>query len=130
MKTEKEKSPVCGGANGNHSNKRNPNNKAIEKQEYSFSEINALALSLLPALLSRWLPGGVLRGQEYIVRNPTRNDKKLGSFSVNIRTGRWSDFATGDKGGDVISLAAYLFGLSQGEALHSVTKMMGVSHHD
>lgn len=128
MKAGKEKSPDCGGANGNHSNKEKSNNKAIEKQEYSFSEINAIALPLLPTLLLRWLPGGVLRGQEYIVRNPTRNDKKLGSFSVNIRTGRWADFATGDAGRDVISLAAYLSGCKQGEAARELARMLGVAH--
>ena len=43
--------------------------------------------------------------------NPTRADRRPGSFSVNTRTGRWADFATGDRGGDVVSLAAYLHGL-------------------
>jgi hypothetical protein len=102
--------------------------KGRRKQGYSFAEINALALPMLPALLSRWLPGGVLKGQEYAVRNPTRADDKPGSFSVNTRTGRWSDFATGDRGGDVISLAAYIFNLNQGEALRRVARMLGVRH--
>ena len=43
-----------------------------------------------------------------------RSDRRPGSFSVNTRTGRWADFATGDRGGDVVSLAAYLHGLRPG----------------
>jgi len=32
------------------------------------------------------------------------------------RAGAWADFATGDKGGDIVSLLAYLQGVSQSEA--------------
>ena len=32
-----------------------------------------------------------------------------GSFSVSITTGVWADFATDDRGGDLVSLYAYLF---------------------
>ena len=38
----------------------------------------------------------------------------------------WADFATGDKGGDVISLAAFLFGLSQAEAARRIAGMLGL----
>jgi hypothetical protein len=51
-----------------------------------------------------------------VALNPRRQDSHPGSFKVNLRTGRWADFATGDKGGDVISLLAYLKGISQSEA--------------
>ena len=57
---------------------------------------------------------------------PTRPDKNPGSFSVNIRTGRWADFATGDKGGDVISLAAYIFQCRQIEAARTLAVTLGV----
>jgi hypothetical protein len=63
---------------------------------------------VLPRLLERWLPGGRIEGAEYVARNPKRHDQRPGSFKVNLATGRWADFATGDKGGDPISLAAYL----------------------
>jgi len=77
-------------------------------------------------LLARWLPNGTLQGQEYIVRNPRRADRRAGSFSVNVRTGRWADFATGDVGGDAISLAAYLSGKSQRDAAVELSQMLGV----
>ena len=91
-----------------------------------FSRINAAALSALPALLDRWLPDGRKLGAEWVARNPTRADRRRGSFSVNMRTGRWADFATGDRGGDVISLAAYLHGLRQGEAARKLSDMLGL----
>lgn len=69
------------------------------------------------------LPFGRRESNEWISLNPTRNDQSIGSFKVNIRTGKWADFATGDKGGDIISLYAYLNRCSQFEALQSLTKI-------
>ena len=97
-----------------------------KKQVVSYENINARALSVLPLLLLRWLPGGIMRGCEYVVRNPKRADAKPGSFSINTRTGKWADFASGDKGGDVISLAAYLSNQKQGEAANALAQMLGV----
>jgi hypothetical protein len=91
-----------------------------------FDHINRFALRSLPALLARWLPGGRREGREYIALNPTRHDRHLGSFRVNLHTGQWADFATGDRGGDVISLAAYLSQLSQIEAAEKLTDMLGI----
>ena len=91
-----------------------------------FEAINRAALASLPALLQRWLPGGRLRGNEYIVVNPTRQDRRPGSFRINIRSGRWGDFATGDTGGDVVSLGAYLSRTGQGEAARALADMLGV----
>ncbi len=81
-----------------------------------FHEINRAGLASLLALLRRWLPDGRLVGHEYTARNPKRADRRPGSFRVNVISGRWADFATGDKGGDVVSLAAYLSGTGQAEA--------------
>ena len=94
-----------------------------------FDQINAAALPAVPALLGRWLPGGRLQGREYVALNPNRADRRLGSFRVNMRTGRWCDFATGDRGGDPVSLAAYLFNLSQVEAARRLAAMLGVSEY-
>jgi hypothetical protein len=88
-----------------------------------FDEINDGALVRVEELLAGWLPGGRVVGREYSARNPTRNDQRPGSFRVNIETGKWSDFATGDKGGDLISLYAYLNGQSQGDAARAIAAM-------
>ncbi len=82
-----------------------------------FEAVNGEALSALPSLLWRWLPDGRTEGQEYVARNPRRFDRKPGSFKINLSSGKWCDFATGDAGGDVVSFAAYLSGTGQAEAI-------------
>jgi hypothetical protein len=94
-----------------------------------FERINAVALTYLNEILNRWLPKGRRRRGEFVARNPTRFDRREGSFSVNVRTGRWADFATGDKGGDVISLAAYLFNMTQREAAMALARMLKIDPH-
>jgi len=90
--------------------------------------INQIALREFPAMLSKWLPDGQLKGREWIALNPTRADKRPGSFCINVDTGKWSDFATGDRGGDVVSLAAYLTGARQGQAAKRLAEYLGVRH--
>lgn len=48
-------------------------------------------------------PDAYTDGEEYWTRNPLRGDGSTGSFSINTRTGMWSDFADGTKG-DLIRL--------------------------
>ena len=74
-----------------------------------FAQIADAALRHVDQLLGEWLPDGQRVGPEYKALNPTRADGKIGSFSVNTTTGAWGDFATDDKGGDLVSLFAYLF---------------------
>ncbi|MBN9241913.1 MAG: hypothetical protein J0I98_03885 [Mesorhizobium sp.] len=91
-----------------------------------FDRINRDALAVLPSLLSRWLPDGRRIGHEWVCRNPRRADRKPGSFRVNMNTGRWADFATDDKGGDPVSLAAYLAGIGQADAARNLADMLGI----
>lgn len=94
----------------------------------NFDGINASARACLPALLNGWLPEGYLRNGEWVALNPTRNDRRPGSFTINVRSGKWADFATGDSGGDVISLVAYLSHCSQKEAAIQLAGYLGVPH--
>ena len=98
-----------------------------------FNLIGRVALHRLPELLDRWLPGGKFYGREYTVPNPRRADRHEGNFKINVATGRWADFAADAKGGDAISLAAYLFGLKQSDAARKLADMLGVTgetrHH-
>lgn len=93
-----------------------------------FQAINQAALAVLPSLLARWLAEGRVVGGEYTARNPTRQDRSPGSFRINLHTGRWADFATGERGGDVVSLAAYLAGINQAEAARRLADMLGLHH--
>jgi hypothetical protein len=92
-----------------------------------FATINRAALSVAETLLRRWLPDGERHGDEWVARNPKRGDRSAGSFSVNLETGKWADFAVaGARGGDLVSLAAYLSGLSQAEAARRLAAALGI----
>jgi hypothetical protein len=91
-----------------------------------FDAINRAAMAALPAVLSRLLPGGKRDKHEYVALNPRRADRHAGSFRINMRTGKWADFATKDRGGDPVSLVAYLEDLSQPKAARLLAKMLGV----
>lgn len=92
-----------------------------------FRRVADAALASLESLLMEWLPGGRRDGHEFKALNPTRADSKVGSFSVNLNTGAWADFATGDKGGDAISLLAYIDGIAQLEAAKQLAEQLGVA---
>lgn len=66
------------------------------------------------------LGGGKWQAREYLPLNPKRSDHAAGSFSINAETGAWGDFATGDRGRDLVSLAAYLWDEKNGEAARSL----------
>ena len=99
------------------------------RSRVNYNLIGSAALRSLPLIVLRWLPDGKREGSEWVARNPTRNDRHVGSFKINLKTGQWADFATGDRGGDVISLAAYLHGLSQSAAAGKISEMLGLTEH-
>jgi hypothetical protein len=94
------------------------------RRSIDFDRINGGALVYLDAICRRLLPDGKREGQEYVALNPRRSDRHLGSFKVNRHNGRWADFATGDKGGDPVSLVAYLANVSQAEAARLLARML------
>ncbi|GAA4478481.1 topoisomerase [Gluconacetobacter asukensis] len=71
-----------------------------------FDAINAAALANWPSLVAGWLPAGRRRGDEWVVGGLDNAPGR--SLSINLRTGRWADFADGPRGGDPISLYAAL----------------------
>lgn len=89
-----------------------------------FVTIRTVALRNAIAVCNRILPGGSVVGNEYVVRNPKREDRKAGSFKVNLRSGRWSDFATGERGGDLIALVAWRYDISQSKAAKSLAVLL------
>ena len=52
----------------------------------------------------QWLPGGRRRGHEWVCGDLSGGEGT--SLSVNLLSGKWADFATSDRGGDLISLYA------------------------
>lgn len=99
----------------------------VRSGRIDFGRINHAALGNAVAVVRALLPEGRLEGHEYVARNPLRPDRRLGSFKVNVSNGRWADFATGDGGGDLVSLAAFVAGLPQREAAIRLAESMGVS---
>ena len=77
-----------------------------------------LARELLASQAYRhWLPDGKQEGHWWVARNPVRQDKRAGSFKVNMSDGGWKDWADDRaRGGDLVSLYAYLHGIGQADA--------------
>lgn len=49
---------------------------------------------------------------------------------MNLSSGKWADFATGERGGDLISLAAFLFDIKQDQAALRIAEMIGISPYE
>lgn len=96
-------------------------------KKLDFKRLNSLALSQAENVVSHYSPNGKLNGCEWVAVNPARNDASARSFSVNVDTGVWMDFATNDKGGDLISYVAYTQRVSQGDAYKLLAHYLGVS---
>jgi hypothetical protein len=92
-----------------------------------FGAVNAAALARLPDVLARLLPAGRRVGKEWLAGSLHGDAGE--SLRVRLegeRAGRWCDFATGDKGGDPVSLAAAVARMSQGEAARNLARMLGM----
>lgn len=103
---------------------------ARERKKYpTFAEVKRAALQTIERVLERWLPGGkrVDGNKEYTAPNPTRTDKHAGSLKVNLAKGTWCDFATGDKGGDLIDLVQYIDGGTHIEACNKLADFLSVT---
>lgn len=77
---------------------------------------------LLPhaeTILAIHCPGGKRRGHEYVASSITGGDGT--SFSLNLTTGLWADFATGEKGKDIISYYAHLKSINNAQALDELS---------
>lgn len=84
-------------------------------------DIKAVADKILPmaeTLCRAWLPGGKRLGHEYCVGSLAGGEGK--SLKVNLTTGRWADFASDAKGGDLVSLLAAIRNCSQLEAAREI----------
>lgn len=105
-------------------------------QQYSYTDkqantdfiqdISGQALRQAEELLEYVLPGGEREGREYTVKNPTRADNNRGSFKINITTGQWCDFATDDRGGDLVSLVSYIKGCRQSDAASFIADVLNL----
>jgi hypothetical protein len=91
--------------------------------------INRAGVAALPLVVAKLLPGGKIFGRDYIARERRRTDRRPGSLKVKLfgaHAGTWADFATGDRGGDPVSLVAYLERMSEADAARHLASMLGI----
>ena len=85
-------------------------------------DFEGLARSLLARarlLLSEWFPNGKFEGHEF--RVGSLHGEPGRSLSINVNTGAWADFASTERGGDLISLYAAIHRMSQVEAARELS---------
>lgn len=102
------------------------NGHAVKHGNIDFTAIRKLSAMQAESIVPHWLPDGRRDGDEWVARNPTRPDRSPGSFKINLKTGAWADFATSEKGGDLISLRAYLDGSKQPDAARRLAGELGL----
>lgn len=85
-----------------------------------FGPLREALLADAENLVGRWLPGGQFDGPEY--RCADLSGGHGHSCSVNVKTGKWADFATGEQGNDFIGLYAAIHGLSNAKAAIQVAR--------
>ena len=88
-----------------------------------FAGLNAHLLPKARELMLAWFPDGRFVGKEYACADLRGGNGD--SCKVNMQTGLWSDFATGEKGGDLVSLYAAIQGITQGEAFKRLAETVG-----
>jgi hypothetical protein len=105
--------------------KDTPGARKVNGPDVDISAIAKLALGVAETLVPARLPNGKREGDEWVALNPRRNDSSPGSFKINLKTGAWADFASGDKGGDLVSVWAHLDGANQFDAARKLAADIG-----
>jgi Toprim domain len=92
------------------------------------AQVKALLQASVTDLARELAPDGCLKGKYWMARNPTRDDRRQGSFWIAIRgvPGSWRDEATGEKG-DIIQLIQYVRGCEFGAAMKFARAWLGLS---
>lgn len=85
-----------------------------------------LTASHIEALCRAWLSHGKKQGGWWVCTTPWRDDGSP-SLGVSFSSGRWTDFATGEKG-DMIDLSMRLFGDSLQETIKGFAEMLGIDN--
>jgi putative DNA primase/helicase len=98
-----------------------------ERGPIDFAGLAHALLQRADTLVPEWLPGGEIRGHEYVCAD--LGGGKGGSLSVNLNSGVWADFGgdDSDRGGDLISLYAAVHGMDQGSAARELMERMGMA---
>jgi hypothetical protein len=92
-----------------------------------FAAVNRAAIVRPEDVARRLLPGGARRGKYWVAADLSGAAGK--SLRVNLegsKAGAWFDNATGEKGGDFVSLAAAVARIPQKEAARQLARLLGM----
>lgn len=100
----------------------------MRSQDIDFKTLNSTILPQIEPLLARLFPAGVKVGREFAIGNVCGDaGQSLRVCLSGAKAGVWCDFATGEKGGDIISLWAAHRSSSQVEAARELVNMLGAT---
>lgn len=91
-----------------------------------FAGLNAALLKQARELVPRWLPGGKWGPgkKEWVCADLSGGEGH--SCSVNVESGKWGEFSSGDTGADLISLYAAIHGHNNGKAAVELMAELGI----
>lgn len=89
-----------------------------------FKAVSEAVLRAYATILPTWM-GGKRVGDEWVAER-RKNGGPGDSWSINLKTGVWSHFASGRKGHDPIGLYAALNNLEQGAACKQIQQQLGM----
>ena len=93
----------------------------------AFAAINRAAIARAEDVARRLLPGGVRRGIYWVAGDLSGGaGKSLRLRLEGDKAGCWIDNATGEKGGDFVSLAAAVARIAPAEAARQLARLLGV----
>jgi putative DNA primase/helicase len=97
-----------------------------------FGRVADAANHSIGLLLNGWFPNGVVDGAEFCIGSRSGEaGKSMRIRMTGAKAGYWSDFSSdGDAGRDLISLYAYIHGVSQGKACAAVAGELGIQLAD
>lgn len=93
-----------------------------------YQQVKAKSPDFAEAFCRRYLATGKKTGQWWIASTPWREDKNP-SLGVNLSSGKWKDFAKGDRG-DLTDLLARIDRCDGAEACLRLARMMGIVSAD
>ena len=101
------------------------------KKPLDFKAIAARALEQIEAVCLHWLPAGKKAGPEWEIGDRHGNaGKSLKVHLTGSKAGMWSDFSTDDKGGNLVSLVAFVDGCPQLDAARKLAEFLGIATSD
>lgn len=94
-------------------------------RKLDFHEIAQAAKSESLRISRSLISNGKKVGSQWVGDSPLPSRHTSGYLKVNLETGKWCDFASDARGGDLISLAAYCLGSTQKEAALFLAEIIG-----